>query len=223
MLRQVNVKLAIFLGLGFLGFNVAANNDDHHERNNQILKCRAKRDAHIEFRDSNTNLVQNVDEGKVLNSPSAEEFVATPVSNVSVMTEVENTKQVINPTLAQRKTLLQSSIPTSATKTLELGKANISNTTIADEQSLGSHHNIGYEFTLIDGLLRPQLEQLVTLLFPDFSANWSQYQMPFKWQGKYTLSGPDRWALLDSVLSSYGIRLTVNRNHVMTFIAKESE
>lgn len=209
----------LFLLAGFAsqGFAQTDNEKSH------ILTCRAQRDAvrvTSVLDESSTLPIANPATDRGQNPQLASQTLSTSEQQALVSYRKEPIA-LLNPTAEQRHLLNEPTFPGLKNRVFDSS----ANQTEKDEPDAdqAQRYLAIYEHRFVDGLLRPQLEALTTNFFPEFSVSWDNYHIPYRWQGEFLLKGKDRWALLNRVVESFGIGVTVNGNFVMEFNAAEEQ
>lgn len=205
----------LFLFAGFASQALAYTDNER----SHILQCRAQRDSLPRETVENTPVSPTVSkvpeliEQPLTRQDSAPEQVQPKAEEVVI--------NLVNPTLEERIKLNEPAFPSVKDSVFDAS-------TVTEASSVSSTQSsesieVSYEYKFHDGLLRPQLEALTNSFFPEFSISWDKYHIPYRWQGEFLLTGKDRWALLNRVVESFGISVTVNGNFVMEFSAMEEK
>lgn len=99
--------------------------------------------------------------------------------------------------------------------------SNVETLSISDPLSLGSVNltkESNFEFTLKNGLLKKQINNLLGKYFSEYTPYWEEgVDFNEEWFGEFTLTSEDRWGLLNKLLDSYSLSLKVKKNDVLHF------
>lgn len=75
-----------------------------------------------------------------------------------------------------------------------------------------------YSYRMESGLLKTQVNNMITELFPEYTPFWGNYKGRHEWFGDFTIEHADRWKILDSIMTTFGIKVKVAPNYVIEFI-----
>lgn len=225
----------LFLLVGLTSQALAQSDNER----SHILQCRAQRDSLSTDATENKTIASAGTEITALNEADTLQPNSMP-EHSEQSTQLASSTQLdqplpeelppeevvitlVNPTREQRAMLSEPTFPAVKNSVFDPQATDETQPSTSPQTQPFEKYEVFYEFEFSDGLLRPQLEKLTRSFFPEFSVSWDNYHIPYRWQGHYLLKGDDRWALLNRVVESFAITVTVNGNYVMEFNAKQEQ
>lgn len=160
----------------------------------------------------------------IIEGPQKKELLEVTATNKPVEDKIIG--MVSEPEEQAKHTKLDSNVFVKQEEQVQLG-SNVSKLETPLNETNSENKSKELEFELQSGLLKPQLDQLVSKYLPTHEIYWGSYEGKHEWYGNQVIKGESVESLLNQITSSYGkppkgIAWYIHRN-VVEFVYKNKK